>query len=132
MKTLTLIIKQKWFDLIMSGEKTSEYRELTPYNASRLSELDEDGYLTEDPDNEHAVIPIQYDKIRFYVGYHKDRDTALVEVKEVHSELVKDDEGRFIYSGDPKEDDFWVHQLLRYDLGKIIEKRHNHRYNGPI
>ena len=47
MKTLTLVIKQKWFDLIMSGEKTSEYRELTPYNANRLSELDEDGYLTE-------------------------------------------------------------------------------------
>ncbi len=33
MKTLTLVIKQKWFDMIMSGEKTSEYRELTPYNA---------------------------------------------------------------------------------------------------
>ena len=67
-----------------------------------MSELDEDGYLTEDPDNEHAVIPIQYDRIRFYVGYHKDRDTALVEVKEVHSELVKSDDGRLFIVAIPR------------------------------
>lgn len=33
---LTLPIKRKWFDMIVSGEKTEEYREITPYYTSRL------------------------------------------------------------------------------------------------
>lgn len=28
---LTLPIKKKWFDMIISGEKKEEYREITPY-----------------------------------------------------------------------------------------------------
>lgn len=33
---LTLPIKKKWFDMILSGEKKEEYREITPYYESRL------------------------------------------------------------------------------------------------
>ena len=33
---LTLPIKKKWFDMIKSGEKKEEYREITPYYNSRL------------------------------------------------------------------------------------------------
>lgn len=33
---LTLPIKKKWFDMIKSGEKTEEYREIKPYYASRF------------------------------------------------------------------------------------------------
>lgn len=33
---LTLPIKRKWFDMILSGEKTEEYREIKPYWTSRL------------------------------------------------------------------------------------------------
>lgn len=36
MKTLHLTLKKKWFDMIASGEKTEEYREIKPYWASRL------------------------------------------------------------------------------------------------
>lgn len=36
MKTLTLSLKKKWFDMIASGEKTEEYREITPYWQKRL------------------------------------------------------------------------------------------------
>lgn len=36
---LTLPIKKKWFDMILSGEKKEEYREITPYYMSRLSNL---------------------------------------------------------------------------------------------
>ena len=34
---LTLPIKKKWFDMILSGEKKEEYREIKPYYDSRLN-----------------------------------------------------------------------------------------------
>lgn len=36
MKTLHLVLKHKWYDKIVSGEKTSEYRECKPYWNKRL------------------------------------------------------------------------------------------------
>ena len=33
---LTLPIKKKWFDMILSGEKIEEYRSLTPYYTTRF------------------------------------------------------------------------------------------------
>lgn len=36
MKILDLVLKGKWFDLIQSGEKKEEYREIKPYWAQRL------------------------------------------------------------------------------------------------
>ena len=35
-RTLRLTIKKKWFDMIRSGEKTEEYREIKPYWFTRL------------------------------------------------------------------------------------------------
>ena len=35
-KVLTLTVSKQWFDKIVSGEKTEEYREIKPYWASRL------------------------------------------------------------------------------------------------
>lgn len=36
---LTLPIKKKWFDMILSGEKKEEYREIKPYYRSRFENL---------------------------------------------------------------------------------------------
>ncbi len=36
---LTLPIKKKWFDMILSGEKREEYREIKPYYQSRFDDL---------------------------------------------------------------------------------------------
>ena len=36
MKTLDLVLKGKWYDMIASGEKTEEYREIKPYWEKRL------------------------------------------------------------------------------------------------
>jgi len=36
---LTLPIKKKWFDMIVSGEKKEEYREIKPYYDSRFMNL---------------------------------------------------------------------------------------------
>ena len=35
-RTLHLSLKRKWYDMIASGEKTEEYREITPYWIKRL------------------------------------------------------------------------------------------------
>ena len=35
-KVLTLTVRKEWFDMIVAGEKTEEYREIKPYWASRL------------------------------------------------------------------------------------------------
>lgn len=36
-KVLTLTISKKWFDMILSGEKTEEYLEIKPYWIKRLT-----------------------------------------------------------------------------------------------
>lgn len=36
---LILPIKKKWFDMILSGEKKEEYREIKPYYTSRFSKV---------------------------------------------------------------------------------------------
>ena len=74
LKVLTLIIKDVYFQEIMSGEKTVEYRELKQTTINKYTYIDEANgkrYLR------------RYDVIRFYVGYHEDRDSALVEVTNI-------------------------------------------------
>lgn len=36
MRTLHLILKHKWYDMIASGEKPEEYREIKPYYSKRF------------------------------------------------------------------------------------------------
>ena len=74
MKVLTLNIKKIYFDEIMSGEKKIEYRELKQTTLNKYTYLDEsDGkrYLR------------RYDALRLFVGYHKDRESALVQVTDI-------------------------------------------------
>jgi hypothetical protein len=121
MKTLTLIIKQKYFDAIMDGRKVQEFREIRPTTEKKYIELDEEGYAVEDENGN--CVPVKYDAIRFYVGYEKDRDSALVEVKGAHTEVFVDDAGEPIWY-DYKGEKYYAEQVV-YDLGKILE--HNIR-----
>lgn len=59
---LTLPIKKKWFDMILSGEKKEEYREMTPYYQVRFANL-----WKFDAFNGSAIR-----KIRFRNGYSGD------------------------------------------------------------
>ncbi len=61
-KVLHLNLYRKYFDQILEGEKTTEYREVTPYRSKRL----EGRY---------------YDVIQFRNGYRKDAPEMLVEFK---------------------------------------------------
>lgn len=125
MKILNLIIKQKYFDAILAGRKVQEFREVRPTTVKKYIELDEDGYEREDEYGN--AIPIKYDAIRFFVGYNADRDTALVEVVGVHTEVfVDEDDNPLMYeygvdkNGKPQ---VWVAEQVVYDLGKILEHK---------
>jgi len=67
MKILHLTLKKKWFDMIASGEKREEYRELKQYWHTRLSK--------------------KYDVIEFRNGYSKDAPVMMVELRGISKSL---------------------------------------------
>lgn len=92
MRVLTLNIKKFFFDEIISGDKKYECREVKQTTLNKYTYIDEaDGkrYLR------------RYDALHLYVGYHKDREHAIVEVKNA------------IYN---KEE----HEVV-YELGMVLE-----------
>ncbi len=121
MKVLNLIIKQKYFDAILTGRKVQEFREIRPTTEKKYIQLDSEGYAIEDEYGN--CVPVKYDAIRFFVGYNKDRDSALVEVAGAHTEIFVDDNNRPI-KYDYKGEDYYAEQIV-YDLGKVLE--HNIR-----
>ncbi|MDC7994442.1 ASCH domain-containing protein [Altibacter sp. HG106] len=69
---LNLTLKKKWFDLIKSGVKKEEYREVKDYWQNRL----------EKPRTAPFVIRFKdFDCIRFRNGYAKDAPTFDIELK---------------------------------------------------
>lgn len=90
LKVLTLIIEKKYFEQIVKGEKIEEYRELKQTTLNKYTYIDEaDGkrYLR------------RYDVLRLYVGYHSNRDSAIVQVLDT------------TYHGG----------IVTYHLGKVLE-----------
>lgn len=125
MKILNLIIKQKYFDAIMQGRKVQEFREVRPTNGKRLVKFlcngNEYAYDEELPeDGEIDIEPIKYDAIRFYVGYNKDRDSALVEITDAYFQFIVNEFDEQIFY-EYKGAEYFAGQVV-YDLGKIIEK----------
>lgn len=117
MEILSLIIKQKFFDMIIAGKKIQEFREIRPNTQKRYCQLDDEGYCIE-VDGE--LQPRHYDAIRFYVGYNKDRANALVEVKNAKIELFEDENHNLIeYT---HQGETYLAAQVVYDLGKVIEK----------
>lgn len=81
---LTLIIEQKYFDLIMSGEKKEEYRSFTDYYINRFCE-----FAIEDGEEVFTGMkPIKH--IKLAVGYRKDRKWAIIEVKGLFLDTFND------------------------------------------
>ena len=71
LKVLTLIIEKVYFEEIVNGVKTEEYRSLKQTTLNKYTYVDEaDGkrYLR------------RYDALRLCVGYHSDRDSVVVQV----------------------------------------------------
>ena len=64
MKILHLTLKKKWFDMILSGEKSEEYREIKPYWEKRL-------------------LPVRYDVIEFRNGYGSKRPAFIIQYNNI-------------------------------------------------
>lgn len=74
---LTLPIKKKWFDMILSGKKKEEYREVKPYWLERFRTI---GLIGLD----HGVFAYVLDNtadVEFRNGYQKDAPRLMAMVK---------------------------------------------------
>ena len=126
MKVLTLIIKQRYFDEILSGEKKVETREIRPNTASRYIEYfnPETGEAYASPDEIAPDAPldarcIKYDALKLCVGYAADRPTALVKVTGAEYFILTDSDGKdIVYTHKGRE---YVAAQIDYSLGDIIE-----------
>lgn len=96
---LHLTLKKKWFDMISSGEKKEEYREIKPYWIKRLK----DHGLT----NPKAFR--EYDIVCFRNGYNKDAPIVYCVF-----EGIKIGKGSPDWGADPDTDYFII------KLGKIL------------
>ena len=67
-KPLYLVMQKKWFDEILSGRKTIEYRDDTPFYRSRLTK---DGQFR------------NYNHVIMQVGYHAEAQRMTVEIEKV-------------------------------------------------
>ena len=76
---LTLPIKQKWFDMIMSGEKLEEYRDIKPYWTKRLNvfktRIDVENKINS---GEVAYLSHFVDQCKIRAGYNSTSPTALI------------------------------------------------------
>ena len=85
MKTLRLVLKKHWYDMIANGDKCEEYRDITPYWRSRffkeykkceLRTIVTGDPLTDAIDTCSYCKKMQfrhYDFVTFYMGYAKNR-----------------------------------------------------------
>lgn len=78
-KILKATICKKYFDLILSGKKKIEYRDIKPFWTKRL--YDDAGNLKD------------YDLIELRNGYNKDSPKIQVEFKGVKKMILKEDVG---------------------------------------
>ena len=112
MKTLNLTLKKEWFDMILSGEKKEEYREVKDYWMKRIAGLQGcgTGYnFTILRDNGFNQIKHVFDKVVFKNGYSKDAPSIEVECKGV---VVDEGKGKW---GAPN------YKVFVIKLGKIIK-----------
>lgn len=113
-KVLYLNIAQNFFDEIIAGTKTQEFREVKPSTIKKLLQLDENGLEIVDENGNSS--PQQYDVIHFRVGMNKVADEAYVRIKNTYTELLVDDNGDLIeYVTDEAG-----HILVKDAKGKIM------------
>lgn len=108
MKTLDLVLKKKWYDMIASGEKTEEYREIKPYWISRFCykaspsfpipwvsmviNAQNPVYLWEALKMRTMVLR-GFTHVTFHLGYAKDRPSMTFAIKEIVIDEGKEEWG---------------------------------------
>lgn len=115
MTILHLTLKKKWFDMIASGEKKEEYREVKPYWVQRFTWhqfhkcdfLELLFYCIESD-----VFRHDFDAVCFRNGYKADSKAVTVELKEIYIGI-----GKIEWGANPKKNCFII------KLGNIL--KHN-------
>lgn len=86
---LNLVVSKQWFDMIVSGEKTEEYREIKPYWASRLvNQQAESGEVLFDEFGGYCRVIGKpeykpYTHVLFINGYRKDSPRIEKEIESI-------------------------------------------------
>ena len=101
---LSLTLKKKWFDMIASGEKKEEYREIKDHWTSRLLHFKFDGTPYVYP---HMIK--WYDEVEFINGYKPNAPRIRVEFKGVK-----------IGKAVPEWSDNWQGDVFVIKLGEIL------------
>jgi hypothetical protein len=100
MKILHLTLKKKWFDMILSGEKKEEYREVKTFWFSRLSE------------NNFGLQFKEFDAIHFYNG-----GSPSLKYPNFKIECLGIEFGKAV----PEWSDNWQGEVFVIKLGEIIK-----------
>lgn len=82
-KVLTLSVKKEWFDKIVSGEKTEEYREIKPYWIKRLTTNCEVVYDVVAETYCGKVLYRPYTHVLFINGYGDDKPRIEKEIESI-------------------------------------------------
>ena len=131
MKILTLNLKRQYFDEILAGTKTHEYRDLFPENNDRFIRYKLNGKeykvnelpSEEEEPGEVIPVPIKYDAIKFLTGAYKGtRPYMVVEVLDVVINIPKDEDGNEIIILDEATGVEFIMAQMDYTLGIILEK----------
>lgn len=115
MATLHLTLKKKWFDMILSGEKKEEYREIKQYWIRRLI-MEDLCYEKDIMDRFDKLNSIfigkmfrKYNEIVFTHGYAKTAPQMIVECKGIRTGTAKS-----------QWSDGFKGRVFIIELGKII------------
>ncbi len=133
-KVLSLSLKRKYFDEILAGKKTHEYREVRPSSTKKYIHLLCEGKFYEDddpsfedvsPDSPVEVVAKKYDAIKFFTGaYSGKRPYMLVEVKDAEAIIMTDENGDDLILVDGNGEEYLA-VTVDYTLGEILEVNEN-------
>lgn len=104
-KQLYLVLKKQYFNEIMAGTKTEEYRDFTDFFINKLCMVDDEGEITDFK---------KYDTVKFQMGYNKQAPQMIVECKEIY--IAQDED---IPEKDLQPENFFFVIML----GEILEKK---------
>lgn len=79
---LTLPIKGCWFDMILCGKKTEEYREIKPYYSSRFKKILADKHPSyQSFISYYSDFTSEYFKVKLVNGYGNDKPYIIAKVR---------------------------------------------------
>ena len=102
---LYLVLKKQYFNEILDGTKTEEYRDFTDFFINKLCILDDEGEI---------IDCKEFDTVKFQMGYNKDAPQMIVECKEIY--IAQDED---IPEKDLQPENFF----FVIELGEILEKK---------